>query len=187
MNSQEDEKNPSEGSWITDEVRAMIGKEVWRDTGTATLTQIKKFAQCIGDKNSLYFSEHAKSGKFDDMVAPPLFDDQFLDYDGREAELEILQSGSRIVQVGHDIPALEHLRGAFEGEVEYELFKPIRPGDVINASRKVMDVYEKVGRSGRMVFIVGETTLRDEQGETVLVCRSTVIRMPAVEGEGEGE
>ena len=183
MDSQPNEKNASEESWITDEVRSMIGKVVWSDTGTATLTQIKKFAQCIGDKNPLYFSEvYAKPGRYGGIIAPPLFDDQFLDYDGREAELEILESGSRIVQVGHDIPALEHLRGAFEGEVEYELFKPIRPGDVINASRKVIDVYEKVGRSGRMVFIVGETTLRDEQGETVLICRSTVIRMPAVEG-----
>jgi len=188
MDSQSNDKNSSEESWITEEVRAMIGEVVWSDTGKATLTQIKKFAQSIGDKNPLYFSEeYAKSGRYGSIVAPPLFDDQFLDYDGREAELEILESGSRIVQVGHDIQALEHLRSAFEGEVEYELFKPIRAGDVIKASRKIIDVYEKKGRSGRMVFIVGETTLKDEQGDTVLICRSTVIRMPAAEGEGEGE
>lgn len=178
MGSPPDEKNTSEESWITDDVRAMIGKEVWSDTGTATLTQIKKFAQCIGDKNPLYSSEdYAKSSRHGSIIAPPLFDDPLLDYDGREAELEILESGSRIVQVGHDIPALEHLRGAFEGEVEYELFKPIRPGDVINASRKIIDVFEKAGRSGRMVFIVSETTLKDEKSETVLKCRSSVIRM----------
>lgn len=185
MDSTPDEKNTSEDSWITEEVRAMIGKEVWSDTGTATLTQIKKFAQSIGEKNPLYFSEeYAKSSRYGGIIAPPLFDDPLLDYDGREAELEILESGSRIVQVGHDIPALEHLRGAFEGDVEYELFKPIRPGDVIKASRKIIDVYEKAGRSGRMVFIVAETTLRDEKGETVLNCRSTVIRMPSAERKG---
>lgn len=180
MGSTPGQKNTSEESWITEEVRAMIGKEVWSDTGRATLTQIKKFAQSIGDKNPIYFSEeYGKSSRYGGIIAPPLFDDPALDYDGREAEMEILESGSRIVQVGHDIPALEHLRGAFEGDVEYELFKPIRPGDVIKASRKIIDVYEKVGKSGRMVFIVTETTLRDEKGEKVLNCRSTVIRMPS--------
>jgi acyl dehydratase len=52
---------------------------------------------------------------------------------------------------------------------------PIRPGDVITRSRRFADVYEKQGRSGSMVFVVGETRWTNQRGELVRLGRDTLI------------
>jgi acyl dehydratase len=52
---------------------------------------------------------------------------------------------------------------------------PIRPGDVITSSRRFADVYEKQGRSGSMVFVVGETRWTNQRGELVRLGRGTLI------------
>jgi acyl dehydratase len=44
---------------------------------------------------------------------------------------------------------------------------PIVAGDSLTASSHLKDVYAKTGRSGTMVFIVWETTLRNQKGEVV--------------------
>lgn len=44
---------------------------------------------------------------------------------------------------------------------------PIMAGDSLTASSHLKDVYPKTGRSGTMVFIVWETTFRNQLGEVV--------------------
>jgi hypothetical protein len=50
-----------------------------------------------------------------------------------------------------------------------------RRGDVITRSRRFADVYEKQGRSGSMVFVVGETRWTNQRGELVRLGRDTLI------------
>jgi hypothetical protein len=43
---------------------------------------------------------------------------------------------------------------------------------------KILDIYEKTGRSGRMAFVVRETAITDRQSEIVGTMRHiTVIRL----------
>ena len=44
---------------------------------------------------------------------------------------------------------------------------PVVAGDQLTASSHLKDVYAKTGRSGTMVFIVWETTFRNQHGEVV--------------------
>jgi acyl dehydratase len=44
---------------------------------------------------------------------------------------------------------------------------PIVEGDWLTASSHLKDVYPKTGRTGTMVFVVWETTFRNQNGEVV--------------------
>jgi acyl dehydratase len=44
---------------------------------------------------------------------------------------------------------------------------PVVAGDSLSASSHLKEVYPKTGRSGTMVFIVWETTFRNQSGDVV--------------------
>ena len=56
-----------------------------------------------------------------------------------------------------------------------ETFSPIRPGDTIDAFTQVKEVYEKTGRSGRMVFVVRRTRYANQHGVDVAATESSVV------------
>ena len=57
---------------------------------------------------------------------------------------------------------------------------PVYAGDVLTATARVADVYEKAGsRGGTMTFGVLETTFTNQRGEKVLISRSTLIETAA--------
>ena len=45
------------------------------------------------------------------------------------------------------------------------VYKPIRPGVALTAKTHLHDVYEKTGRSGRMLFLVSRMEVFDPDGE----------------------
>ena len=49
-------------------------------------------------------------------------------------------------------------------------------GEKTSSVTKVVDILEKEGRSGPMVFIISETEVRNNKGELLLISRSTAIR-----------
>ena len=64
------------------------------------------------------------------------------------------------------------------GEQAFELHRPITPGETFLCRSKIVDVYEKTGRSGPMAFVVRETAITDRANEIVATMRSiTVIRL----------
>ncbi len=167
-----------EESLITDEATAIIGKVTKTVPGIATVSQIKRYAQAVGDRNPLYTSEeYARKSAYGGIIAPPLFDEKCLDYGGAETEHEVLPNGSRADQQGHDVPLPKGFDESVAGGTEYTFYRPIHAGDVITTTRKVADMYEKVGRrAGKMLLIVYETTLTNQRGEVVMTIRHTIIK-----------
>ncbi len=51
----------------------------------------------------------------------------------------------------------------------------ISPGDTLIYSTCLVDMYEKTGRSGTMRFVVRQTTVTNQHGETVAVLRNPFI------------
>ena len=51
----------------------------------------------------------------------------------------------------------------------------VYPGDVLTYSTCLVDMYEKTGRSGTMHFVVRETTVTNQHGNTVAVLRNPFI------------
>lgn len=51
----------------------------------------------------------------------------------------------------------------------------IYPGDTLTYTTLLADLYEKTGRSGTMRFVVRETTVTNQHGETIAVLRNPFI------------
>ena len=53
---------------------------------------------------------------------------------------------------------------------------PVYAGDQLTASSHLKDVYAKTGRSGIMVFVVWETTFRNQHGDVVAEVQESFAR-----------
>ena len=72
------------------------------------------------------------------------------------------------------------VRRLLHGEQEFEYLAPVYAGDVLTATARVADVYEKQGsRGGTMTFGILETTFTNQRGESVLISRSTLVETAA--------
>jgi acyl dehydratase len=160
----------SEDSLITEEARAMIGKETAPATGEVHAKEIRRFCFAVGDLNPLYLDEaEAKRSRHGGIVAPPMFFDiaNIGEYPLEELKSDgMAQSGIR--------PPLKAQRSMAGGN-EIEFFKPMRPGDRITLVTKISDMYEKLGKSGRLVFTVYEHTYTNQDNELVAIARQTGI------------
>lgn len=65
----------------------------------------------------------------------------------------------------------------FNAGTEIEYGVPVRPGDVITATERIADVYERRGRSGRLLFITAETIWRNQRGELVRLMRGSHVQV----------
>jgi acyl dehydratase len=118
---------------------------------------IRRFAEAIGDEDPIYYDEHAaQAAGFKTIPAPPTFLCTF-----RAQELPDLK-----VQFG---------RVRLNGGNEYEYYQPIYAGDTITLTAKYVDVNERSGRTGNMVFVITELTFTNQQGAVVAKGRNTGI------------
>ena len=72
------------------------------------------------------------------------------------------------------VPSLP-LKRVMAGGTELTLHRPIVPGDVLTGTRTLVDLYEKKGRSGPLIFSVTELVVVDADGAPVLEERQTAI------------
>lgn len=165
-------EQPAHESLITEEARAMIGRQSEPVTGyKVTAHEIRRYCYAIDDLNPLYVDdEHAARSKNGGIVAPPLF---FGIPFARDVPVgELSEDGTP--RRRETRPPLRASR-VMAGGTEIEFFAPIRPGDVITSQSRIADIYEKVGRSGPLAFTVNETTYTNQRGEIVARERSTGI------------
>ncbi len=140
-----------------EDIKPYVGKESEPRVYEVEKGMIRKFAEAIGDPNPLYYDEeYAKNTRHGGIVAPPTFVAYFKA--GPMPEVDGLPWSPKL-----------------HGDDEIEFYRPIRPGHVITARARVVDVFEKQGSRGRMVFRVQETTLTDQRGERVAKYRMSVI------------
>jgi acyl dehydratase len=144
--------------------KGVIGKESPPFVVTVERGKIKEFARALGDENPLYVDDRVgQASEWGDIIAPPTFMTTFRD--GAD-------SGAFLRELGTDISRVLH------GEQEFELYRPIRPGETFVCRSKVLDVYEKTGRSGPMAFVARETSVTDQTNEIVALIRHiTVVRL----------
>lgn len=108
---------------------------------------IRRFAEAIGDMNPLYHDEgYAIAHGHRGLVAPPTFPIIFWDL---------------------KIPGLElPKQGLIHAEESFELLTEIVAGDRITSTTRLISDTVKQGHSGRMRFVLCETTGINESGET---------------------
>lgn len=148
---------------ITDEMRKIVGVESEPSIYEIEKEPIRRWAEAIGDPNPLYRDEeYARRSKYGGVIVPPGF----------------LGNYAYPVKTGKPAPRVKlPFSRALAGGNEYEFFKPVRAGEVITATTRLADIYERQGRPGigRMLFLVNEVTHRSQQGEIVARTRHTSI------------
>ena len=136
-----------------------LGKTFDQYSYEVTQEDIVEFATALGETNRLFIDEnYAQNTPYGGIIAPPTFCVSFRSH-ARMPDLK-LSYGKR----------------GFDGGKACQFFKPIRPGDTITGVDRIAEVYEKTGRSGNMIFIVRESELTNQHGETVAVVRQSLIR-----------
>lgn len=145
--------------------KSVIGKEYPPYPVTVERGRIKDFARAIGDLNPFYLDDRVgQASPWGDVIAPPTFPTSFRD--------ESADSAAVLRDLGVDISRVLH------GEQEFELVRPMKPGETFLCRTRVVDIYEKSGRSGPMAFIVRETAITDRANEVVATMRHiTVVRL----------
>ena len=130
-----------------DRLRARIGSTDEPKESVVEAGHLKAWAQAIGDRNPRWLKE-----------APPTF-------------LVALAPAS------HHIPeAEEYGKGWLNGGNRFEYLEPVFVGDRLVAQSKLVDVYEKSGASGSLLFLVFESEIKNQHGRVVARLRGTGIR-----------
>lgn len=180
---------------INEKVRSLIGKETKTATAWSevTKTEIRRFIQAVMDEDPLYFDEdYAKTTRFGGVVAPPtlptvLFGmrepgswDPLLDmpddFGGdKPSEMAGKQLPNWSLGVHEILAHLPETCRHFDGGNDLEFYQLARPGDRITCTGKVVKIYEKNGRSGRLGFIVVDLTYRNQKGELLYINHHTEV------------
>lgn len=118
---------------------------------------IKRFAQAIGDSSPLWTDEaQARKGHNGGIIAPPTF-----------------------LRAFEPAPFPENVKSPYsrvlDGGSEWEYFEPVRPGDRITVVQRFIDVAERAGRMGPMLFMVREMRYTNQFGQLVATQRATGI------------
>ena len=133
--------------------RSQLGVE--RHIGAFSITRemILDFANSTGETNPIYCDEEqAKASVYGGLIAPPTLCNIFVDGLRRP-----------------DIKLTFGDVGLFASQA-IDNVSPIRPGDTLEARTYLKEVYEKTGRSGKMVFVVWETRFTNQHGDTAVLC-----------------
>ncbi len=132
---------------VVERLRARVGAAGEEHVSVIEAGHVRRFCEAIGDDDPRWLDE-----------VPPTF----------------------VVALGSEIPqtpeALEYGKGWLNGGDAFEYLEPIRVGDTITWRTKLVDVYEKKGGSGGLLFLITETDYVNQHGRTAVRVRGTRIR-----------
>jgi acyl dehydratase len=117
-----------------------------------TAEAIQKYAQACGEENEEYLS-----GK----IAPPAF-----------SSVYTLKSLGGVISATKGL-IKNPLKILHAGQA-YEYFEPIRPGDELVSSGKIVDVYEK----GKLLWVIVSATTNNQEGKKVSETKITIAVRP---------
>lgn len=119
---------------------------------------IRRFARAIGETNPIHFDEDAaKASGYPGLIAPVTFPCALQYF---ESVLEVLEINSSAIM---------------HAEEEYEYFKPVFAGDMIEVTHTLVDAYEKQAPNGLLVFVVIETRGADRKSKPVFKGRRVLV------------
>lgn len=138
---------------ITDEIRAWIGRTDPPVRFEVTRRDIIKYSTATEQRNEKFLRGDEAPPMFLFGADRPLTTIDTLGPDGLRAETLI--------------PPLP-LKRAMAGGIKQRYYRAVRPGDVLIITRSLIDIYEKQGSSGPLIFIVYDITVKTEDGELVM-------------------
>src|SRR6266516_4973578 len=141
------------------------GKEYKEVEFTVDRGRVLQFDDAIGEDNPVFRdADAAKAAGFDDQIAPPTF----------ATVMQIMTSGQVVVdpELGLNYALVVH------GEQEYEWERPVRVGETLRATPRIVDIYAR----GPNEFVVIEADIMDEAGNPFAVSRTTLLSRGTASG-----
>ena len=139
---------------LTDEHRAWIGRAEAPITVEIGRRDIQKYAAATEQQQEKYINGDE---------APPMFIFNLL---SEIAQMDQLREDG-LARGGGAGPKLP-LKRIMAGGTEIRQHRAIKPGDVLTGTRRLVDMYEKQGSSGPLIFMVRELAITNAAGEPVM-------------------
>tara|TARA_Y100000590_G_C15748045_1_gene1023022 strand:+ start:6584 stop:7084 length:501 start_codon:yes stop_codon:yes gene_type:complete len=142
---------------ITDELKSYLNVESKPIFYDVDKNSVKNFAIAVGNENPLYFDEtFARSTVYGTIIAPYMY----------------LRS-LRPVRFDPEFP--EPFSHILDAGSKFNFFFPIKIGDTISVIKKLVDIFEKDGRMGKMLFRKIEITYSNQINQIVAKELNTII------------
>jgi len=143
-----------------------------RTLGEVTALMFQRYAIAVDDLNPIYFDDDAaRAAGHPGIVAPPNFLTAVLGWEAGPPQGELLEDGTEKKVL---IPEIDGLR-LMGGGQELTFAQPVRPGDVVTARRKLVDLYQREAKFGLLTFAVSDIVYTNQRGEHLVTCRETLI------------
>ena len=127
---------------------------------------IARFAGAVGETNPLYYDEeYARKSRYGAIITPPGFFGWPVGQEDSSGDLATLVSA--LAQAGY--------RLILDGGIDYEFSRPVRVGDRLTLTTTIKNIMERTGKTGKIVFMVRETTYTNQNGELAVKTRQTTI------------
>jgi hypothetical protein len=180
--SQKEDAAPSAQTHITDEMRALVGREMRRWVSfPVSGSDIRRWAiavyypQCPPGR--FWDTEAAAVSRYGGIVAPEDFNPfaWMVAQPKGQSTMAAVAGNPDAIENGLHVagPGLEH---ALNGGIQIAYGVPMRPGDVITSVITLAEYRERLGSLGLMLFTSIKTVWTNQNGEIVKTGVSTVIR-----------
>ena len=145
---------------LSEQLLSTIGSKSESRREIVTRRDIRKYAVATGNRQRKYL---------DGDEAPPMFHVAlFWDV------VELWQLTPDGVSFDGLLPKFP-LEKAMAGGLKIEYHKPIYPGDWLTSKRTLIDIYEKQGRSGSLIFYEVVMDIVNDDGDLVILEKTTRI------------
>ena len=155
---------------LTPEVKAWIGTEIEESEDRFAISEemIYELADAIEDPNPLYLDpEYAQKSRFGGLLCPPLAT--------RKARAPITIDYFGLGQERHFSLPLPFRSYGFNGGTLTTFHRPAYVGDKMGGVTRYVDMYERMGRSGQLLFVVRDNRQTNQRSELVHTSRATSI------------
>ena len=149
-------------TYLTDEVKALIGKVVETKVLDIDRTIIRYFAHAVGCKDPIFLDEdYARQQGYRSLVAPPGIPAALIfQYEPLTSISYAVAGPTRFLNGGNDV----------------EYYDTICAGDTLTAATRITDISERAGSLGLTVYVIRETTYTNQDGKVVAKAHGTLIQ-----------
>lgn len=155
-------------SYLTPDVKALVGSAMTGEPDHVDHNDIRFYAEAIRLPNApkrQYTDEvYARQTRHGGLIAPPTYFTRLARRGGYPWPMALPQW-------------LEERPGVNAG-AEVEMVAPVRAGDVIHTTARVVDVYERGGSKGKLLFLIRDFEFTNQLGQYVGKTRRITIKFP---------
>ncbi len=155
---------------LTDEMRALIGKDSPPWTFEITTTSVRAFARGVGYTDPVYYDiDAAKKAGYKNLPVPPGYIGTPIYIPGKTDDTLSIPPGT--------LPEIDFgLTNFLDGGTETEYFETICAGDDLTGVNRLANLEVKDSKGlGKMLILTMETELKNQDGKVAAVQRAQAI------------